>query len=191
LGFADRQNGWLGNIGINYYPGVTDSHPLYRTRDGGASWEPVSAPGIERVAGICGIDVLPVQRIFQGELRTGHVITAGGRVGGPALILRSDDDGEAAGNLRVVVKTSDGGRSWKELPLAELPKLQQFGIGFASEKLGWVGTSQGGFETRDGGKSWTRAELGRAVNKIRVLPKPDGGQRLFAIGVEVHRLDLP
>lgn len=275
LGFADRQVGYLGNIGTDYYPGVTDHNPLYRTRDGGVNWEPVKADGIERVAGICGIDVLPVRRIFQGEMRTAHVITAAGRVGGPAMMLRSDDDGEnwrvidlsqhagmildvkfhdprngfvcasgrsdtgegealilatrdagaswhpvwrsgrklencwkmnwpsrmvgyatvqsydnAAGNHRVVIKTVNGGRTWRELPLAKIDKLQQFGIGFASERLGWVGTSIGGFETRDGGRTWRTVAMGRHVNKIRVLRRADGGLRLFAIGSEVHRLDL-
>ena len=275
LGFADRQTGYLGNVGTGYYPGVSDSHPLYRTRDGGLTWQPVVAEGIDRVAGICAIDVLPVRRIFQGELRTAHVVTAAGRVGGPAMMLRSLDDGEtwrvfdlsrhagmildvkfhdartgfvcasgvsdsgegdalilmtkdgganwhpvwrshrklencwkmnwpsrrvgyatvqsydeAAGTRRVVIKTEDGGRTWRELPLVDQAKVQEFGIGFANERLGWVGTSQGGFETRDGGRTWSKVELGRAVNKIRVLPTTDGGQRLFAIGVEVHRLDL-
>ena len=36
LGFVDAQVGILGNIGLNYFPGVTDPNPLYRTADGGA-----------------------------------------------------------------------------------------------------------------------------------------------------------
>jgi hypothetical protein len=32
--------------------------------------------------------------------------------------------------------------------------------------------------------------MGRAVNKVRVLPKPEGGKAVFAIGVDVHRLDI-
>lgn len=271
LGFVDRQTGYLGNVGIGYFPGVTDQQPLYRTRDGGISWEPVRAPGIEAVAGICGIDVLPLRRSAGG----GHIITAGGRVGGPAMLLRSEDDGaswrvidlsaqagmlfdikfhdartgfacasgvsasgagdalilatgdggqswqpiwrsgraqencwkmhwpsrkvgyatvqtydDTPGRTRVVIKTTDGGKSWHELPMARIDKLQQFGIGFANEQLGWVGTNLGGFETRDGGRTWRTIDFGRLVNKIRVLPLPGGGQRLFAIGSEVHRLDL-
>lgn len=41
VGFIDRQNGFIGNIGTDYYPGVTDTTPLYRTRDGGVTWEAV------------------------------------------------------------------------------------------------------------------------------------------------------
>ena len=275
LGFVDAMTGYIGNVGTDYYPGVTDKTPLYRTSDGGVTWTAVTAPGIEKVAGICGIDIVPVKRIFQGEMRTSHIVTAAGRVGGNAMMLRSEDNGatwrvidltphagmildvkfhdaktgfvcasgvsdsgegdalilmttdaganwkpvwrskrklenawkmswpsrkvgyatvqsydEAAGNRRVIVKTADGGKSWRELPLVDEAGTREFGIGFVDERRGWVGTSKTGFETRNGGKSWSRVEMGRAVNKVRVVTKPDGGTAVFAIGVDVHRLDL-
>jgi photosystem II stability/assembly factor-like uncharacterized protein len=94
LGFLDALNGFLGNVGTDYYPGVTDTRPLYRTRDGGATWTPIDAPGSGIVKGICGIDIVQERRIFQGELRDVTVIHAAGRVGGPATMLRSVDGGE-------------------------------------------------------------------------------------------------
>jgi photosystem II stability/assembly factor-like uncharacterized protein len=275
LGFADAKTGYLGNVGTDYYPGVTDKNPLYKTTDGGKTWAAVTAPGIENVAGICGIDVLPVKRIYQGELRTSHIITAAGRVGGNAMMIRSEDDGnswkvidltahagmildvkfhdaktgfvcasgvsdsgegdavmlmtndagknwkpvwrsgrklenvwkmnwptrkvgyatvqsydEAAGNKRVVIKTIDGGKTWKEMPLVDEAGIREFGVGFIDEKRGWIGTSKTGFETKDGGKSWSRVEFGKAVNKIRIVPKSGGGKAVYAIGVDLHRLDV-
>jgi photosystem II stability/assembly factor-like uncharacterized protein len=273
LGFIDVQNGFLGNVGTNYYPGVTDTNPLYRTTDGGMSWTAIKADGIDKVAGICGIHILPVKRIYQGEMRTSHVIHAAGRVGGPAMILRSEDNGDSwkvidlsaqAGMIldvyfqstkvgfvatatpseesmgeaqilrttdggkswravyrsgrkmenvwkmswpsaktgyatvqsydedpakvqRVIVKTVDGGKTWKEMPLVANKAAQEFGIGFASETHGWVGTRTGGFETRDGGKSWSPVEFGKAVNKIRILPTASGGKAAYAIGVDVYK----
>ena len=94
LGFVDAQNGFLGNVGTEYYPNVTDTRPLYRTRDGGTTWTPIESPGIDIVKGICGIDVLHEKRIFQGEMREISVIHAAGLVGGPAAILRSIDGGD-------------------------------------------------------------------------------------------------
>ncbi len=275
LGFIDDKRGFIGNVGTDYYPGVTDKQPLYRTNDGGVTWNAVTAPGIEKVAGICGIDILPVRRIYQGELKTSQIIHAAGRVGGPAMVMRSDDSGETwkvidlsphagmildvkfhdtkngfvcassvsdtgegealilrtsdggatwqkayqsgrpmencwkmnwpsrkvgyatvqsysddpAKTQRVIVKTIDGGKSWRELPLVKAAGVQEFGIGFVDEKRGWVGCRDGGYETQDGGKSWTPVAFGRAVNKIRII-RSEAGTRVFAIGVDVHRLDL-
>lgn len=275
LGFIDARRGFLGNVGVGSYPGVTDRQPLYSTTDGGASWQPVVAPSIDAVAGICGIDVLPTRRGFQGDLVDTHVVHAAGRVGGPAAVLRSVDGGTtwsvqdlskqagmildikfrdamtgfiaaasdsdtekaqalilatsdggrtwspvyrgtrrfenvwklswpsarigyatvqsydpAPGNTaRVILKTTNGGRSWRELPLVTAPGVQQFGIGFVDERRGWVGTRTGGFETRDGGASWAPVAFGPAVNKLRIV-RAGGITRAFAIGSEVHRLDL-
>jgi photosystem II stability/assembly factor-like uncharacterized protein len=274
LGFADADNGWLGNVGVDYYPGVTDRHPLYRTRDGGVSWTAVAAEGIAKVSGICGIDIVKRRAIYQGELRDQVIVHAAGRVGSSAWLMRSTDGGASfrvidmnphcgmildvkfrdamtgficaassadleqanavilrtadggatwqtvyrsarrfenvwkmhwAGaktgyasvqsydpdaTRRVIVKTVDGGKSWRELALVDDAKVREFGIGFATEKHGFVGTTTGGFETRDGGRNWARSDMGRAVNKIRVIRRADGGLRLFAIGVDVYRLDL-
>jgi photosystem II stability/assembly factor-like uncharacterized protein len=276
LGFIDAQRGFLGNVGTDYYPGVTDTHPLYRTVDGGKTWIAVTAPGIEKVKGICGIHILEEKRIFQGELRSNHIIHAAGRVGGPGYVLRSADSGATwtvldvsaqAGMIldvkflsaqtgflctatpsvsgegeaqilrttdggsswtsvyrsgrklencwkmsfpsaktgyatvqsydtdpgmsrRVIIKTTDGGKNWKEIFLVDDVTVREFGIGFIDDRRGWVGTSGSGFETRDGGKSWIPAGLGRATNKIRVI-KTSGGHRVFAIGVTLQRLDLP
>ena len=96
---------------------------------------------------------------------------------------------DPAATKRVFIKTVDGGKKWVEGPLVDDAKVRAFGIGFVDAQRGWIGTTTGGYETRDGGKSWTPAEFGKAVNKVRVVAKAEGGQRLFAIGVDVHRAD--
>ncbi len=272
LGFADAQTGFIGNIGTDYYPGVTDTVPLYRTDDGGVSWTPADLGG-KTIAGVCAIDVLTVRRIYQGQLQPRVVVHAAGRVGGPAGLLRSTDGGESwqvidmtahAGMIldirfldeqtglvfastgrdpatteglilrttdgggswtpvyrsrraaeliwkasfvsatvgyatvqsydetraqQLIVKTTDGGKSWTELPMVENAKARQFGIGFVDEARGWVGTMAGGFETRDGGRTFAPVPVARAANKFRVVT--DGPRRhVFAIGTEVQRLTI-
>ena len=273
LGFVDARTGFVANIGPGYYPGVTDPVPLYRTDDGGRTLTPVNVPA-GAVAGICAVDVLKTERIFQGRLTPTTVITAAGRVGGPAGMIRSTDGGatwqvidmsrwtgmildvrfltEQVGFVaasterdvrttqaqilmtrdggrswrevyrgkrakelvwkmsfptarvgyatvqsydqtnpdKLVVKTTDGGRSWKELPLAQDPKLVTFGIGFADERRGWVGTTVGGFETRDGGKTFARVPIAPAANKVRVVRTPGGAGIVSAIGTQVQKLAL-
>ena len=91
---------------------------------------------------------------------------------------------------QVVVKTTDGGKSWREMPLVADARARQFGIGFADAKTGWVGTAAGGFETRDGGVSWAKVPLAPAANKIRTRAS-DGTPMVYAIGTQVQRLAVP
>jgi photosystem II stability/assembly factor-like uncharacterized protein len=89
---------------------------------------------------------------------------------------------------RVVVKTTDGGASWRELPLIDDVDVREFGVGFLTERIGWVGASTTGFQTEDGGDTWTPVDMGLAVNKIRIVR--EGRQfSAFAIGRGVARLD--
>jgi photosystem II stability/assembly factor-like uncharacterized protein len=99
-------------------------------------------------------------------------------------------DPNPANTQRYVVKSLDGGATWKEMPLVNDLKWRSFAIGFANEKLGWVGGNLGGLETRDGGATWTRVEMGKAVNKIRFVGS-GASRRAYAIGTDVHRLLLP
>ena len=86
-----------------------------------------------------------------------------------------------------VAKTTDGGQTWQEILLTHDKEAQEFGVGFLDEKIGWVGTYRRGYETTDGGKTWTPKNLGAAVNKIRLM-KTDEGFVGYAIGVGVHKL---
>ena len=274
VGFVDRQNGFIGNIGTDYYPGVTDETPLYRTRDGGVTWEAVDT-GDATIKGVCAIDILPVKRIYQGELRPRTIIHAAGRVGGPTGMLRSVDGGEtwsvidmsahagmildvkffdentglvfAATNAdpaqaeglvlrtedggktwkevyrsgrayeliwkasfpeggdtgyatvqsydperatQLVIRSDDRGRTWREIEIAQDKTARQFGIGFVSADVGFVGTAAGGFATKDGGTTWERAPIARAANKFQAV-STDKGVRVYAIGTEVQAIDLP
>lgn len=274
VGFVDRQNGFIGNIGTDYYPGVTDEIPLYRTRDGGVTWEAVDT-GDATIKGVCAIDILPVKRIYQGELRPRTIIHAAGRVGGPTGMLRSVDGGEtwsvidmsahagmildvkffdentglvfAATNAdpaqaeglvlrtedggktwnevyrsgrayeliwkasfpegsdtgyatvqsydperatQLVIRSDDRGRTWREIEIAQDKTARQFGIGFVSADVGFVGTAAGGFATKDGGTTWERAPIARAANKFQAV-STDKGVRVYAIGTEVQAIDLP
>jgi hypothetical protein len=47
-----------------------------------------------------------------------------------------------------------------------------------------------GFATSDGGRTWTKAHFGNAVNKIRLIRSAQGVTG-YAIGVDVHRMRLP
>lgn len=255
IGFIDSLRGFAGNIGMDYFPNVSDATPLYRTNDGGTSWQAVTTISGSAPTGLCAIQVISPK-----------VIVAGGRVGGPTHLIRSTDGGETwtsqslddqiamitdvyfsspdtgfvfggtdaniqvahaiilhtvdAGKTwtkvyqsgrpfeiiwkahfptdatgyatllsyapntleRFIAKTSDGGRTWSELPLVSNGS-KVFSVGFLTADTGWVGCDQSIYETNDGGRSWTPENVGQYVNKIRVL-----ADTAYGIGVRIYKM---
>lgn len=275
IAFIDSLTGFAGNIGTDYFPNVKDTVPLYKTTDGGTTWQPVAYTG-PTVKGLCAIEIVKVPYVNHGVLAYRYKVIAGGRVGNPAYIMRSEDNGSTFKSMdmnmhcayildikfynedegfvmagssrsleksnalilktkdggktwkkvyqskrpyeitwkgsfpdnktgyvtvqsynpdstlaaRYIVKTKNGGKSWKELKLTDDFKCRPFGIGFINKTTGWVGTSIGGLETIDGGHTWKRTTLGNYVNKIRVIP---GYQQktMYSIGSNVYKLVIP
>jgi len=83
---------------------------------------------------------------------------------------------------RYVLKTTDGGMTWTELPFID--DYDEEGIGFASTNVGWVGGWTGDtYETLDGGASWHLAGFGFYVNRLRFLNPTLG----YAVGQTVYK----
>lgn len=274
IGFIDSLTGFAGNIGTDYFPGVSDTIPIYKTADGGKTWSAISYKG-PVIKGICAIDVLKEPFINAGVLDYKYHIIAGGRVGSPAFILRSDDagktwfsadmnkycafildikfftpnegfvfagcgkdleethacilytddggktwqkryeskrpyeitwkasfptrktgyvtlqsyDSDSTVTQRYIAKTTNGGKKWKEIKLDTDYSCQEFGIGFIDENTGWVGTMKTGYETHDGGSTWKKVNMGKAVNKIRLLKTPTGYVG-YAIGMDIFKIEM-
>lgn len=269
IAFIDSLRGFAGTVGTDYFPNVTDTIPLYKTSDGGKNWEPVSYKG-EYVKGLCAIDIVKEQYINHGNIDYKYHIYAVGRVGSPAMMMVSHDNGEtfesfslqqtakmlfdikmfnikegiacAANNEDItqsnalilttqdggktwekvyqsnrpyettwkvsfptreigyvsiqsynpdinvkqqrIAKTTDGGKTWHELNVCEDAQARQFGIGFIDENHGYLGTMRTGYETKDGGNTWSTIDMGMACNKIRFY-KNEKGIYGYAIGVQV------
>lgn len=205
LGFIDENTGFIGNIGTEYYPGVTDQTPLYRTDDGGVTWRPVET-GELIIAGVCAIDILKTERIYQGTSKPRIVIHAAGRVGGPAQILRSLDEGQSwsvidlsaqagmildvkfhsefeglvfASSSRelgetegLILRTSDGGKTWKEVYRSGRSGELIWKASFPSRYTGYATVQsydrdnpiQRIVKTVDGGRSWEELILTESVD---------------------------
>ncbi len=156
LGFLDEQTGFIGNVGTDYYPGVTDETPLYRTDDAGKTWVPVELGG-KTIKGVCAIDILHTSRIYQGNMRPIIVIHAAGRVGGPTGILRS----------------TDGGDSWDVIDMQEHAGMildvkffdEQIGLVFASSSRGQ--DNEGLIlRTEDGGQTWSEVYRSGRISEL-------------------------
>jgi photosystem II stability/assembly factor-like uncharacterized protein len=172
VGFIDRQNGFIGNIGTDYYPGVTDTTPLYRTRDGGVTWEAIDT-GEATIKGVCAIDILRTQRIYQGQQVPRTVIHAAGRVGGPTGILRS----------------VDGGDTWSVIDMSAHAGMildvtffgENTGLVFAATNVDPAQAEGLVLRTEDGGKTWREVyRSGRPYELIWKASFPDRGDTGYA-----------
>lgn len=161
-------NGRTGFIAGSSSPDLAQARGLIlRTDDGGDSWREVFRSG------------RPFETVWKLHFPTARI--------GYGTVQSYDRD--PAVSRRFIAKTTDGGRTWSEVPLVDSAAWRSFAIGFADENIGWVGGAAGGLETRDGGRSWAPVEMGRAVNKIRFVGS-GRSRRAYAIGSDVHRLDL-
>jgi photosystem II stability/assembly factor-like uncharacterized protein/pimeloyl-ACP methyl ester carboxylesterase len=147
IAFVDSLNGFAGTVGTDYFPNVTDSIPLYGTRDGGKTWMPVDYKG-PYVKGLCAIDIVKEQYINHGKIDYKIHIYAVGRVGSPANLMVSHD----------------GGETWTSNSMNNDCKML-FDIKMFDKNYGFVCAASDEdmeksnaliLKTRDGGKTWKK-----------------------------------
>lgn len=214
IAFVDNLVGFAGTVGTDYFPNVTDSIPLYGTRDGGKTWKPVDYKG-PYVKGLCAIDIVKEQYINHGKIDYKIHIYAVGRVGSPANMMISHDGGatwtsnsmnndckmlfdikmfdknngfvcaasdeDMEKSNALILKTSDGGKSWKKVYQSNRPFEGTWKASFPTKEVGYVTIQsynpdpnvkqQRIAKTTDGGKTW---------NEINLVE--DAGAREFGIG---------
>ncbi len=91
-------------------------------------------------------------------------------------------------------KTTDGGKTWVELPLPTdgSPKAAYpaIGIGFLTDKIGWISSEdpkKPNYRTFDGGLTWeVTPDLTGPVNRFRFLDR----NTAYAIGASVWKLTI-
>jgi photosystem II stability/assembly factor-like uncharacterized protein len=146
LAFLDEQKGVMGNVGVGSFPNVTDTRPLYRTSDGGLSWQPAAKIEGPVPQGICALEIGRSSFIDRGERAERSVVHAAGRVGGPAHYLRS----------------LDGGESWRSWDLGGLTAAL-YDVKFLGPKIGFLAGSSDSdlskargliLRTDNGGDTW-------------------------------------
>ncbi len=145
IAFVDKNNGFVGTVGTDYFPNVTDTIPLYRTQDGGKTWRPISYKG-PYVKGLCAIDIVKEEYINHGKLDYKTHLFAVGRVGTPANMMVSND----------------GGNSWSSKSMDDSCKML-FDIKMFNKNEGIVCAATSAdisqsnaliLKTTDGGKTW-------------------------------------
>ena len=168
LTFSDALRGWLATGG-----------DIFATQDGGANWQIVQSGTINAL-----------HKILQVNHHLGFAVVDAGGFGWDAL-MKTADDGQSwtqiypalfplgelqffdaqqgigtAYNLGTILKTSDGGRSWKISSSIGVEILSLQRLSFADPQHGWVtvqdcpGQADCGkmalYRTADGGQTWER-----------------------------------
>jgi len=88
---------------------------------------------------------------------------------------------------RYITKTTDGGLTWNELPLVN-SGIREFGIGFINDTVGWVGGESTGYQTINGGLTWTTKNIGQYANKFSIVKDNNGTCAAYAIGLRVFKM---
>ena len=185
VAFLNNSIGFIGNLGPDEYggPSITDKNLIYRTTDGGFSWNPIKNISGETGKGICGMQTLGDKYVY-----------AVGRVRGPSFFMKSTDAGENwiskdLGSLAdglidvhffnpdtgiivgltnsnhslskgIILQTNDGGESWSEVYQSSRIGEWFWKISFPSRNVGYislqrnVGSPVNFVKTTDGGKTW-------------------------------------
>jgi photosystem II stability/assembly factor-like uncharacterized protein len=184
--FVDDNHGFASNLGAGLAPSITDTNVLYETKDGGATWNPVSSISGPMPQGICN----------QTKIDSWHLVALG-RVAGPCYVMTSSDGGESwtsrdmngqfqmlidahftsptngiavggsAGSTMycTIMHTSDGGDTWQTVFTSTTPDTLCWKISFPSDRVGYVSvqdTDTGPptfVKTTDGGRTWTEKPL--------------------------------
>ena len=156
LNFVDARHGYLGNLGAGL-AGITDTVPLYETKDGGLTWAPAEI-GDVAMPGVCSIDVLKTRSIHEGEVSDRVYIHAAGRANGPAKLLRSEN----------------GGQSWTLIDLSDRAGMI-LDVKFLDPNTGFVFAASNGdvaqshaliLKTHDGGRTWREVYRSKRLGEL-------------------------
>lgn len=176
--FFDDQTGWVGGGG-----GL-----LFRTEDGGQTWESHGAGALGYYWPITGID-------FAGDGQTGVLVGSSG----DGAVFRTTDGGEswerqeaivdlhlnevafadnstvvAVGQSGVVIRSTDAGVTWTRIQTGHGTNL--WGLAFGDDGFGLATGSDGMIlVTRDGGESWARemVDVGGELADVSILSATD------------------
>jgi photosystem II stability/assembly factor-like uncharacterized protein len=150
--FLDRNHGWFATFSV-----LNLAEKVYRTSDGGRTWQSFSAP-MHNIAAGAG-DVLQFVTPTKGFLM----------------------DTEPTAPAATLYRTSDGGASWHRVATMQperrggrgvLPTLGRFEFE-PGGTTGWLSNNLIGsrlYRTTDGGRSWRPVRLPAPVGAIRGLP---------------------
>jgi photosystem II stability/assembly factor-like uncharacterized protein len=157
--FADNQNGWATvNEGL---PGF-----IYKSTDGGQTWQNAGAPASAPLRGIAKPDSQTIVAI--GDSNTILRSTNGGTNWSPVTAPGTGNlkdvhfvnasVGWIVGDSRIL-KTTNGGQTWTAQSAGPEPPSHLLSVSFADVDNGWVAGRSDLLRTTDGGQTWVAQDV--------------------------------
>lgn len=183
VGFLDSLYGVAGNLGTEEFGGQTDTILIYRTTNGGTTWNPINNFIGTKPRGVCGLSVINDSTIY-----------GVGRVRGPVFFLKSTDKGltwitinmaahvvdlmdlyftspdsgfivGGNGSINqnsngIILHTTNAGSSWTNIFTSSQLGEWCWKIDFPSKNIGYVSLQRNSgspinfIKTTDGGQTW-------------------------------------
>lgn len=183
VGFLDSLYGVAGNLGTEEFGGQTDTILIYRTTNGGTTWNSINNFIGTKPRGVCGLSVINDSTIY-----------GVGRVRGPVFFLKSTDKGltwitinmaahavdlmdiyftssdsgfivGGNGSINqnsngIILHTTDAGSSWTNIFTSSQLGEWCWKIDFPSKNIGYVSLQRNSgspinfIKTTDGGQTW-------------------------------------
>ena len=176
--FRNVKEGWVcGKSGL-----------LFKTSDGGSTWEK-KASGSE--SSIFGIHFMDANRgVYIGERGLVMATADGGKTWQErktptdkhllTLDFYDANHGMAAGDWGKIIATKDGGETWRDVSLEEDVVL--YAVKFTGPDEAWIAGEMGTiFHTLDGGKNWEKKAVGFGTFFGIDM---DGESNGFAVGID-------
>lgn len=137
--------------------GLDDRGIVLRSGDGGITWDQVSPAG----------DTMPVCWAWKLHFPTPSV--------GYVSLEEVNLSDVKLGNATHILKSTDGGSTWKVLNTNIGANIDLQGLGFANANRGWIGGwSTGMYETNDGGATWKKLNNFANLNRFFFLREDFG-----------------
>jgi photosystem II stability/assembly factor-like uncharacterized protein len=174
---------------VDYNGGISG---LYRTRDGGTSWQLILDGRKENFQYVAEVALAPRQpsRIYATVDYEGQLLRSAdagdtwdkirglrnhGVTGAGGLLIDPNNPQQLYVNGGgVLYRSSDGGATWAEISLVPggyAPYLQALAVVPQESSTIYAGTTQGLYRTTDNGSSWTLLELAGSIGAVAVNPR--------------------